>query len=436
MARGLGIRWAILANPSLGSLAASMFSQGMLLLSGPASARLLGVAGRGEFALLIIIVTFGSFFGGAGLPTAVSYAIASQRIPARNIVKVVAPAWIPLCLTASVLSGFAVFLIVRGETSSARWLEAPLAALCVISTMNAQLIYACVQGEHHFRALNLLRPVAITLTAVVFVVLWLVVGHAGAAVALGVVTAANAAGCLAGGAFLLCTSHAPADCANVSMQSLIRYGLASLAGGNAPLETLQIDQAVVGVLLSRYELGLYAVGSAFDNLPGILVSGVGVIALPRLASATNPGTRLAIMRRAALLSVVLAGAATLFAEAIVGWLLPAAFGDAYVGAVAPARVLILAGFFMGMRRIFVVFLQGLGRPGRTGVGETIALVTLLAFAAVFVPLLGLLGASLALLGAAIAANAYLLFALRDQMDTPVAPRRVGGDGDAHVRGSR
>ena len=32
------------------------------------------------------------------------------------------------------------------------------------------------------------------------------------------------------------------------MQSLIRYGLSSLAGGNAPLETLQIDQAVVGIL--------------------------------------------------------------------------------------------------------------------------------------------------------------------------------------------
>ena len=62
----------------LGSLASSVFSQGMLLLSGPASARLLGVTGRGEYALLVIIVTLGSFFGAAGLPTAVTYALASH----------------------------------------------------------------------------------------------------------------------------------------------------------------------------------------------------------------------------------------------------------------------------------------------------------------------------------------------------------------------
>ena len=114
------------------------------------------------------------------------------------------------------------------------------------------------------------------------------------------------------------------------------------------------------------------------------------------------------MKRADLLSVGLAGAATAFTEAIVGWLLPAAFGEAFAGAVAPARVLILAGFFMGMRRIYVVFLQGVGRPGRTGIGEAIALVTLLALAAVLVPLLSLMGASLALLGAAVASNVYLL----------------------------
>ena len=50
-------------------------------------------------------------------------------------------------------------------------------------------------------------------------------------------------------------------------------------------------------------------------------------------------------------------------------LLPSPFGTAFAGAIAPARILILAGFFMGMRRIFVVFLQSVGRPGRTVVGE-------------------------------------------------------------------
>jgi O-antigen/teichoic acid export membrane protein len=416
----LKLGWSTLRNPSLGSLAASIFAQAMLLLSGPAAARLLGVTGRGEYALLIIIVTFGVFFGGAGLPTAVSYALASQHLPARYVLKAVAATWLRLCLAAGALSAAAVFIIVRGDTSSPRWLEAVLVAICVVASMTTQLILACVQGELHFQALNLLRPVVVTISAVSLVVLWLAVRHTGAAVGLAVVTAANIAGCITGGAFLAVASRAPGLKAEVSTRSLIRYGLASLAGGNAPLETLQIDSAAVGLLLSRYELGLYAVASAFDNLPGILVSGVGMIALPRLAGAPDAESRKAIMKQAVFLSAALAGAATVFTEAIVGWLLPAAFGGAYSGAVGPARVLIVAGFFMGMRRIFVVVLQAVGRPGRTGVSEALALFTLLGLAALLVPILGILGGSLALLGAAVAANLNLLWALRFQQSTPTS----------------
>jgi stage V sporulation protein B len=287
--------------------------------------------------------------------------------------------------------------------------------------MTTQLILACVQGEHHFRALNLLRPVFVTISAVSLVFLWLLVRHAGAAVALGVNAAAYCTVCLIGGVFLAVTTRPSSASANVSMRSLMRYGLASLAGGNAPLETLQIDQAIVGLLLSRYALGLYAVGSAFDNLPGILVSGIGTIALPRIAGAPDLKSRGAIMTRTVLLALALAAAATIFAEAIVGWLLPAAFGGAFAGAIAPARILILAGFFMGIRRIFVVFLQAVGRPGHTGVGEMAALGTLLVLAVLLVPILGLIGASLALLGSAATANIYLLWALREQMATPSPP---------------
>ena len=402
------LRRSILGNPSMGSIAASLFSQAMLLLSGPASARLMGVTGRGEYALLAIIATFGGFFGAAGLPTAIAYALARERVPASYVLKIVAGTWLRLSLGAGLLSALAVLVIFRGPTSSPRWLEAGLVAASVMSSMTAQLILACIQGEHHFRALNLLRPLVITLSAVSLVILWLALRHAGPAVALGVNGAANTAACVVGAAFLFSRPHRETAGARISTQSLLRYGLASLTGANAPLETLQIDQAVVGLLLSRYDLGLYAVGSAFDNLPGIFVSGVGMIALPRVAGAPNREARNAIMRRAILVSVGLAGAATAFAEAIVGWVLPVAFGSSFSGAIPAARVLILAGFFMGSRRIFVVFLQGLGRPGPTGVGELLALVTLLGLAAILVPLFSLVGASLALLGAAVVANVFLI----------------------------
>ena len=402
-----------------------MFSQAMLLLSGPASARLLGVTGRGEYALLVIIVTFASFFGAAGLPTAVTYTLADKRLPARSVLRAIAFAWVCCCLGAGLLSALGVFLIVPRDTSVSQWLEAALVAVCVMGAMTAQLILACIQGEFHFRVLNLLRPLFVTISAVSLVVLWLVVRHAGAVVALSINTGAYVIVCLIGGSFLAVGGAAWSPGASVSTRSLIRYGLASMAGANAPVETLQIDLAVVGLLLSRYELGLYAVGSAFDNLPGILVQGVGMIELPRLAGAPTREARRAIMNRSLVLAVSVAGAATAFTEGIVGWLLPAAFGAAFAGAVAPARVLILAGFFMGMRRIFVIFLQGVGRPGRTGLGEMVAFVTLLVLAALLVPVLHLVGAAIALLGAAVAANLYLAWVVRGEIGAPPSSAASG-----------
>jgi O-antigen/teichoic acid export membrane protein len=413
-------------SPSAGSLAASIFGQATLLVSGPVTARLLGVTGRGELAMLMIIATLGSVLGASGIPTAVAYAVASQRVPAVCILRVVASTWLQLCFVAGAISAAAVLLIVRGTTSSPLWLEAPLVAVAVVAVMTSQLILACVQGERRFRLLNWLRPFSTTLAAVGLLSLFLVSRHSGVAPVLGISAAAYVTTCLVGGTLLAVGSDASGVVAPFTKRSLLRYGLSSLAGANAPLETLSIDQAVVGLLLSRHGLGLYAVGGAFDNLSSTLVSGIGTIALPRIAGAPDRESRDALMKRTFLIAVALAAAAAFFAEAIVGWLLPIAFGQAFAGAVAPARVLIVAGFFMGVRRILVVFLQAIGRPGRTGVGELVALVTLLVFAAVLIPLLGLVGAALALLVAAVAANCYLLLVLRAQTGGPTssAPSRL------------
>ena len=123
----------------------------------------------------------------------------------------IASTWVRLCLGAGVLSSLAVFLIVRRDASSPRWLEAALVGVCVMAAMTMQLVLACVQGEHQFRALNLLRPIFVTISAICLVILWLVVRHAGAAVALGIKAAANIVVCLIGGVFLAVGFRAPAQ---------------------------------------------------------------------------------------------------------------------------------------------------------------------------------------------------------------------------------
>jgi O-antigen/teichoic acid export membrane protein len=291
--------------------------------------------------------------------------------------------------------------------------------------MTWQLMFACLQGEGRFRAMNFLRVVATALSAFTLFVVLLTLHQSTVTWVLIILVGANLTASALGTVFALKASDRPDhDRALVSTRSLLRYGIAALPAASAPLETLSLDQAVVGLLLPRAQLGLYVVGAAFDNLPSILVSALGTIALPRIASERDPHARRRLMRRTGLVAIVLAAAVAVFAEAILSWLLPAAFGQSFTGAIPVTRVLIIAGFFLAVRRILIVFLQALGRPGRTAVGEAIALSILVALAVLLVPIFGLVGAGCALLVAAIFADTFLVISIfQVRVTADAAPTR-------------
>ena len=180
--------------------------------------------------------------------------------------------------------------------------------------MTSQLILGCIQGAARFALLNFLRPIASTLSAVAIAALFVAVRRSDPAAVMGILLAASAVSCILGGAFIA-ASWQPTDASvhsTVTSTALLRYGLASLAGAGAPLESLSIDQAAVGLLLTREQLGLYAVGGSFANLSSILVAGIGMVALPRIAGSPTHEGRRALMRRTAILAVAAAACAALF----------------------------------------------------------------------------------------------------------------------------
>jgi O-antigen/teichoic acid export membrane protein len=397
---------------SLGAVAGGLVAQAMLVISGPATARLLGVAGRGRLALLIIIVSITGQIAALGLPTAVAYATSSSRVPAVQLLQLLSRAWVSLCLIAATVAGTIAFLVSRVDQSSSGWVEALLAGILVVSNMSFALMFGCLQGERRFGSTNWLIIVNASLPAVILFALLVLVHHTSVRVVLGTLLVANATACILSAYLVMARARRPNVKTCVTVRSLARFGLAALPAANAPLETLSLDQAAVGAILTRPQLGLYAVAAAFDNLPSILVSTYGTVALTRITAETDLAARRHLIRRTAVGAAFIAGGASLFAEVIVGWLLPAAFGTSFSPAIPVARVLIVAGFFLSFRRILVIFLQAAGRPGRTAPGEAIALATLALAAVILVPLLGLIGAACALILAALVADAYLLWMLR------------------------
>src|ERR1700720_2947848 len=88
---------------SLGALSAGLFGQATLVVSGPVTARLLGVTGRGNLGILAIVLTLSSQLGAAGLPTAVPYRIPMRRIAAGAVLSAVGPTWVSLCVVAGLV---------------------------------------------------------------------------------------------------------------------------------------------------------------------------------------------------------------------------------------------------------------------------------------------------------------------------------------------
>lgn len=398
-------------NPSVGSLAASLLGQATLVVSGPASARLLGVSGRGEFALLLIVAVLASQLGAAGVPAATAFTLASNGEPARGLIARIAAAFSWQCAVAATATIAAVVLIVGDHTPLLIWLEASLTAIWVATSMIWQLIMGCLQGEQRYKAMNSLRSTPALATAVGLGTCYLVTRHTGVLTILSITVIATVTTCAI--AIWVFVSGAPAASRSpTSYRTLLRYGVRSIAGTSAPLESFSIDQALVGLLLTRRDLGLYAVASSFNNFPSIITAGLGTIAFPRIAAERSTPNKLRLLRVAAAEAIALAAATTIATEAVVGFVLPIAFGEAYAPATQAARILILAGFLFAVRRTLVAFLNAIARPGSGSVGEAISLVVLGLCAIALVPPMKLTGAALALLLAALIGDLYLAVMLR------------------------
>src|SRR5664280_1437902 len=68
----------LLAAPTVQSIGTAVLGQLFLLVSGTLIARELGVTGRGQLALVLILLQVSCQLGGLGLPAAVSYVLASS----------------------------------------------------------------------------------------------------------------------------------------------------------------------------------------------------------------------------------------------------------------------------------------------------------------------------------------------------------------------
>lgn len=358
------------------SIATGLLLQFSVLLSGVLAARLLGPEDRGRLAIFLIVVLIVVQVGTIGLPVALTYYSAQRAGRTAVLTRRLLPT--VLIQAALVVAAQAVILTVAFRDASG---ATRLAALITLLTGPALVAHiyglAVLQGARAYRPYNAQRLMAPVLYSVGLVVL---VAALGGDLGLVTVSAVYTATVLFTSALTVInarrvirsvTSHGDDG---PTRGVMARFGLRSLLGSFGAVEHLQLDQALVGLLLPARDIGLYVVAVAFTQLPRFLGASIGIVAYPEIAQ-TNRDQRRRRMWRVTVMAAALAAVVVAAEMLVMDRALPLAFGAEFASAIDTARILLIGAAFQMTRRVLSEASRGAGAP----LAGTVAEVSLYVF---------------------------------------------------------
>ncbi len=171
---------------------------------------------------------------------------------------------------------------------------------------------------------------------------------------------------------------------------LLRSGLAGTTLSLAPLLTLRADRYIVGLFLNPNAVGIYSVAAAVPELLRVPAAALSNSFFYRIASGLAHPHDFARLRRSfILLSAVLSGLTFVAAPALVRLV----FGERYLGAVGPLRVLLLAEIGVSVFQLDGFTLAGLNRIPQAALAAAAGLVVVTASDFALIPAFGINGAA-------------------------------------------
>ena len=412
------------ARPVRRVLMASVFTglitQAALMVSGVFVARMLGVENRGALALLIVVPMLLVQLGGLGLPLATTFEIARKPTITRPLLRRLRRFVGLQTMILTLLHAVILVLLVSGRDH-----EVQVAAVSTIVVIPGAIAFqhgiAILQGEQRYFEFNLLRLAPSFIFAAVAVAVFVLDRGT-----LPLLAAASAVSWFTIGLVTLILalrgSEQREDGTTVipETRQLVRFGARSMLGSASPSDGAGIDQAVIGLFLSTRSLGLYVVAAAFMNLSRLVTQSIGFVAYPQVAARHDPADAERAMWRFAAVGVAAAGVIIIALELVIDHLIVFFFGESFAPAAGVARVLLIAAFFLGARRVLSDAARGFARPLAGSVAEAASWAVLIPAMIVLTPLFGLLGVAWALVLASLTSLWVIVWRVRRPLP-PVPP---------------
>lgn len=411
-------------GPSSQTLATSLVSQALTVITGVIAARVLGVEGRGTLAILWLIPVTLVLLGGIGIPQATTYYVARERHNAKGVVAI--SARLTLGLAVLLAAGYSVGLLLFAHPGQSFSTGQGFLSVGLVPMFLAQnLGVATLLGTKRYRAFNFGRLSPVILYSSGLLVL-LLLGHD----SLSWILAATvlAWGLAAVGTWTMVFRNLPSspEPVHTSTGEVARFGLRGVIGSVSPIDDVRVDQIMVGLLMDARALGLYVTALAFCNLPRFIAQSIGWVSFPRIASAATLSDSWKLAGRAFRVGTVAITGCVAILIVAMPFLLPLLFGEEFSDAIPIGRILLAAALFLSIHRLLTELARGLGHPGYGSITELVNLAVFLLAVAILATPASTSGIALAVLAGGIASSALLAYLLRRLRRTQAASGPAGG----------
>jgi O-antigen/teichoic acid export membrane protein len=203
---------------------------------------------------------------------------------------------------------------------------------------------------------------------------------------------------------------------------LLHYSLRYYGGDVLRSLSSSLDQIFIIVLLAPEALGVYAVALSISRVLALLQLMTVVMLFPNVAAGV-PRMVVAAAGQAARVAGSITAAAAVLLGVIGPTLLQTLYGDAFLAASNPLRLLLAEAVVSCMAGVLQQAFNGTNRPGVVSVIEVLGVASSVAMLLLLAPVYGVTGVALAVLVASSVRLACVLICIRTLLGEPM-PRLV------------
>jgi O-antigen/teichoic acid export membrane protein len=399
-------------------------------IAGIVLARALGPTERGEYAAITSWFGVVLMVGGMGQPAALCYYVARQPERAREYVATSRAMMLTTGIIALTGGLLLAPLLAHGNATVTLGYRIAFGA-SIAAPIGASYTFSLQARDlRRWNVLRLAQPVA---SMIAVIVLWRL-RLLSLNVALIIITVTMALQML--WAYTNCrrVGLAPGHARIELIRPLFVYGAAQIAAATPALLNADLDQLILSQTVPAPDLGRYAIAVTLTQLPIPVVSAIGNVAFPRLASqqGTTAAT-LRLQRRALLGSAGLAVAMLVPLAVLAPWFVPLVFGAAYRGAVPLMWILTPGTVFLSCGQVVGDLLRGRSHPSTVAWAQGFAAIFTVALLFALLPVVGVSGAAIA---STVAYGVAFFVMLRRLIHLPRHARGSGPRDTSSPKGSR